>query len=160
MAITKEKKVAITSKLAKVLADAKTLAFVQFKNLDSLTTSALRKDLAAKGVGYMVLKKTLLYRGLAEKGLTVSGLEGNIAVAFGKDILAPIREIFEFQKTHKDNISFAGGVFDGAVKSATEIQAFATIPDMPVLRGMFVNVINSPIQSFVIALNQIAQKKA
>ncbi len=38
--------------------------------------------------------------------------------------------------------------------------AIATIPPVPVLRGMFVNVLNSPIQGFVIALDQIAQKKA
>ena len=50
-----------------------------------------------------------------------------------------------------------------------EFRALATRPpeevefygyDNPVLRGMFVNVINSPIQGLVIALDQIAQKKA
>ena len=34
----------------------------------------------------------------------------------------------------------------------------ASIPSMQVLRGMFVNVINSPIQGLVIALNAIAVK--
>jgi hypothetical protein len=38
--------------------------------------------------------------------------------------------------------------------------AIATIPPVPVLRGMFVNVINSPIQGLVIALDQIREKKA
>ena len=36
----------------------------------------------------------------------------------------------------------------------------ASIPALPVLRGMFVNVINSPIQGLAVALNQIAEKKA
>lgn len=35
----------------------------------------------------------------------------------------------------------------------------ATIPSMQVLRGQFVNLINSPIQRFVVALNQIAESK-
>ncbi len=159
MAVTKEKKRAITGKLADILKEAKTLTFVQFKNLDSGATTELRKNLASKGIGYLVLKKTLLYRGLQAAGFTVSGLDGNIAIAYGTDVLAPIREVFEFQKTHKDNIALAGGIFEGQLKSAADITALATIPDMPVLRGMFVNVINSPIQSFVIALGQIAEKK-
>jgi hypothetical protein len=40
------------------------------------------------------------------------------------------------------------------------MKAIATIPPVPVLRGMFVNVINSPIQRMAIALGQIAAKKA
>ena len=32
------------------------------------------------------------------------------------------------------------------------------IPPMPVLRGMFVNIVNSPIQGLVIALDQITEK--
>lgn len=159
MAITKEKKRVITDKVTDALNTAQTVAFVQFKNLSSGATTELRKSLASHGIGYMVLKKTLLYRALKAKGFDVSDLAGNIAVAYANDLLAPIREVFNFKKTHDENISFAGGIFDGAVKSPEEMTALATIPDMPVLRGMFVNVINSPIQSFVIALNQIAQKK-
>jgi hypothetical protein len=37
--------------------------------------------------------------------------------------------------------------------------AIATIPPIGVLRGMFVNVINSPRQGFVMALDQIAKQK-
>jgi ribosomal protein L10 len=40
------------------------------------------------------------------------------------------------------------------------MNAIALIPSVPVLRGMFVNVINSPIQGLVIALDKIAEKKA
>jgi len=35
----------------------------------------------------------------------------------------------------------------------------ANIPSLDVLRGMFVNIINSPIQRTAIALGQIAEKK-
>jgi ribosomal protein L10 len=37
--------------------------------------------------------------------------------------------------------------------------ALATIPPTAVLRGMFVNVINSPIQRFAIALGEVAKTK-
>ena len=53
-----------------------------------------------------------------------------------------------------------GGVFDGEYMDKAAMTAIANIPDVPVLRGMFVNVINSPIQGMVIALNAIAEKKS
>jgi ribosomal protein L10 len=44
--------------------------------------------------------------------------------------------------------------------NAAEIAQIAMIPSLQTLRGMFVNIINSPIQRMVIALDQIAGKKA
>ncbi len=41
----------------------------------------------------------------------------------------------------------------------SEIEGIALIPSVQTLRGMFVNVINSPIQRFAIALNEIAKTK-
>jgi ribosomal protein L10 len=43
--------------------------------------------------------------------------------------------------------------------NAEEMLGVATIPPLQTLRGMFVNLINSPIQRFAVALNQIATKK-
>ncbi|HEY4489405.1 MAG TPA: 50S ribosomal protein L10, partial [Candidatus Paceibacterota bacterium] len=59
-----------------------------------------------------------------------------------------------------DTLSIMGGVFEGGFLSASEMNSIATIPPVLVLRGMFVNVINSPIQSMAIALNAIATKKS
>ncbi len=53
-----------------------------------------------------------------------------------------------------------GGVFDGVYKSKEEMTEIASIPSLQTLRGMFVNVINSPIQGLAVSLNQIAEKKA
>ena len=86
-------------------------------------------------------------------------LPGEVAIAYGTDLLAPAREVYGFQKKFKDKVSILGGVFDGSYKNQPDMMSIATIPAPEVLRGMFVNVINSQIQGFVIALDQIAQKK-
>jgi ribosomal protein L10 len=67
--------------------------------------------------------------------------------------------VYEFGKKLKGALTLLGGVFEGAFISAEKAIAIATIPPMPVLRGMFVNVINSPIQGLVMALDQISKKK-
>ncbi len=76
------------------------------------------------------------------------------------DATLPAREIFEHGKKHKGALAIVGGIFEGAFASASEMNAIATIPPVPVLRGMFVNVINSPIQGLVIALDKISEKKS
>jgi len=53
-----------------------------------------------------------------------------------------------------------GGVFEGRFMTAAEMEEVAKIPTLEVLRGKFVNIINSPIQRWVIALGQIAEQKA
>lgn len=162
MAITKEKKQDIVAKLASAFAEATSVVFVKFGKLSVFDTSAMRKSLKADGTKYFVAKKTLIKRALAERGFTgdLPELPGEIAVAWGTDdMTAPARGIYEHGKKHKDALSIVGGVFDGLFADAAKMQAVATIPPVPVLRGMFVNVINSPIQGLVIALNKIAEKK-
>lgn len=161
MAITKEKKQTILADFSQIVAGAESLVFVQFDKLTVAETIKFRRALRAAGVGYKVGKKTLLKRILAERGYagTLPELSGEIAVAYSTDAIAPAREVYEFQKKHKERVTLVGGVFEGSYKNKEEMMAIATIPSMQTLRGMFANIINSPIQRFVIALDQIAAKK-
>lgn len=163
MAITKAKKQEVVAKVADSVKDAVSVVFVAFKGLTVADTSAMRRSLRNGGIGYYVAKKTLIRRALADKGYqgTMPELPGEIAMAWSAgDATAPAREIYEHSKKHKDALSIVGGVFEGAFVDAAAMRAIATIPPVPVLRGMFVNVINSPIQGFVIALNAIREKKS
>ena len=162
MAITKEKKKVISEKLQGIVKDSETLVFVGFKGLPVAETTAMRKSLRENGVGYFVAKKTLIDRAL--KGGSFEGeapnLEGEVAVAHSTDAIAPAQGIREFEKQYKENISILGGVFGNIYKTKEEMTEIASIPALPQLRGMFVNVINSPIQGLVLGLNAIAEKKS
>ncbi len=162
MAISKDKKKDIVKTFEELVGGAESIAFVQFSRLAVLDANKLRRSLQAAGVGYKVGKKTLLKRVLEARGYTgtLPELPGEIAIAYGTDPLAPAREVHAFSEAHKGIVSIVGGVFEGGYKNQEEMMAIATIPSMQVLRGMFVNIINSPIQRFAIALNQIAEKKA
>lgn len=161
MAISKAKKSEIVSDVSKILADSKSIAFVNFHKLTVTETGEVRKALRAAGVGYRVAKKTLIKRALEEAGITgeMPALDGEISLVYGADLLAPAREVLEFTKKFKDKLSIVGGVFEGGYKSKSEMMAIATIPSMHTLQAQFVQLINSPIQRFVLALNAIADKK-
>lgn len=162
MAITKAKKQDILGKIEASLKDAVSIVFVRFNKLSVADTSAMRKALKGEGTGYYVAKKTLMKRVLKDMGFSgeLPTLDGEVALAWSTtDATAPARGIYEHGKKH-EGLTILGGVFEGAYQDAEKMKAIATIPALPVLRGMFVNVINSPIQSFVIALDKIREKKA
>jgi large subunit ribosomal protein L10 len=161
MAITKEKKKEIISKLDGVKNDAESIVFVGINGMTVADTTAMRAKLREEGVGFFVAKKTLMKRSFADafEG-DMPTLDGEIAVAYSADSIAPAQNIKEFAGKFKDNIAIVGGVFEGKYKDAAEMTEIASIPALPVLRGMFVNVINSPIQGLVLGLNAIADKKS
>lgn len=162
MAISKEKKVETVEKLTNAVKNSATLVFVGFKGLGGQETTAMRKSLRENGVGYTVAKKRLMDR--AMKSVSIEGtapmLEGEVAIAYSEDAMAPAQSVREFEKKYSEELSILGGVFNGSYKSKEEMTEIASIPPLPVLRGMFVNVINAPIQGLVLSLNAIAEKKA
>ena len=161
MAITKAKKQDIAAKIQEAIKDAVSVVFVRFNKMSVADTTQMRKTLKGEGVGYYVAKKTLLKRVLKDAGYTgdLPSLDGEVAIAWSaSDATAAARGIHEHGKKH-EGLSILGGVFEGSYLDAAGMKAIATIPSVPVLRGMFVNVINSPIQGFVIALDKIREKK-
>lgn len=161
MAITKEKKKEIIEKVKEIIKNASSAVFVNFHGLSVGETTQLRKDLRSEESGYLVAKKTLVKRALADSKVIGDQpvLDGEFALVYGSDLIAPARGVASFQKTHKDKISILGGIFEGAYMNKDEMTVIASIPPQKVLYAQFVNLINSPIQRFVVVLNQIAEKR-
>lgn len=162
MPISLKKKKELVEGLDESLKKAKAVVFVKFDKLQVADTNSLRRKLQSENVGYQVSKKTLLKRALASQSVEgeMPEIPGQIAIAYSTDLIAPAREIYNFQKDHKEGVTIVGGIFDGKYMSKESMMSIATIPPVEVLRGMFVNLINSPIQRFAIALNKIAEQKA
>jgi len=171
MAISKDKKNEIVAKLTDALKEASSVVFVGFTKLTVADASKMRKQLAQAGVSYFVAKKTLLRLVLKQQGYEGNEpeLPGEVAIAWtnklpvgsadAADVIAPARGVYEYGKKLKGALTLLGGIFDGVFADAEKMTALANIPSMLVLRGMFVNVINSPIQGLVVALDKIREKK-
>lgn len=161
MPISKDKKKEIVSEVSTLLKGSKSVVFFNFKGFSVKNTIEMRRELRKANVGYFVAKKTLAKRAFDEAKVegTIPTLFGETALAYSSDLVAPAREVYNFQKKFKDNISIAGGIFDGKYMSKEEMMAVALIPSQQTLYAQFVNVINSPIQGFVMALDAIAKKK-
>jgi len=161
MALTKQRKEEVFAKVQNALKDAGSVVFVHAKGITVGETQSMRNTFRENGISYYVAKKTLIKRALEEKKYEgeMPVFEGELALAWGEDLVAPAREVQGFVKSTKDKVSILGGVFEGRYMNASEMTEIASIPSQQMLYGMFVNVINSPIQGFVVSLSKIAEKK-
>ncbi|HEY4478571.1 MAG TPA: 50S ribosomal protein L10, partial [Candidatus Paceibacterota bacterium] len=163
---TKTQKKEIIDKVGDIIKDSKTIVFVNFHGLKVDDTVLVRRKLRSDGIGFFVAKKTLTEKAISngQNSKKISGdmpeLAGELGLVYGKDLIAPAREIFSFQTKLKNSISILGGIFDNRFMSKQEMMDIALIPEEKTLRAMFVNVINSPIQGFVMALSEISKKRS
>lgn len=162
MARTKAEKKEILEKLNTIMSGAKSMVFVNVHGLRVADTTVMRRKLRDEKVGFFVAKKTLTTLALKEKNIegSMPELVGEFGLAYSADLIAPARGVYEFQKKFKDQVNIVGGVFEGKYMTKEEMLNIATIPPLETLYGMFANVINSPIQGFVMALSEISKKKA
>lgn len=160
MAVTRQQKQETLRKLTDIFTKAGSITFVNFHGLGVSDTRTMRSVLKQAGVGYTVAKKTLVQLALREAKAEgdVPPLPGELAIVYGAET-APAREVYAFQKKYEDRVSILGGIFEGTYLDKEAMLAIAEIPSLEVLRGMFVNVINSPIQSLAVALSEIARSK-
>ena len=161
MALTKQKKEEIYQKVQGALTGTGSVVFVHSKGMSVGDTQNMRSQFRDNGVSYYVAKKTLIKKALDEKKFDGEQplFESELALAWGEDLVAPAREVQGFVKSTKDKVSIIGGIFEGRYMNAEEMTVIATIPSQQTLYAQFVNVINSPIQGFVVGLDQIAKKK-
>ena len=162
MAITRKKKEEVVAKVRGIAKDAATIVFANFKGLTVAEATEMRKALRAEDIGYAVVKKSLIRRGLKEAKFegTAPELEGEIALAWGKDELATARELAVFVKKFGEHLAFAGGVFGGKFVGKEEIASIAAILGLDALRAQFVQLINSPLQRFAVVLSERAKQSA
>ncbi len=160
--ITKDKKKEIVGKVSELLKDSKSVVFFNFKKFPVKETIEMRRALRVAEVNYFVAKRTLAKLAFDSAKIegTIPEIVGETALAFGADLTAPAREVYNFQKKYKDSISIVGGIFDGKYMSKEEMMSIALIPSQETLYAQFVNVINSPIQGLVMALDAITKVKS
>ncbi len=162
MALSKDRKKELFEKAKEIFANSSSAVFVQSQGMGVNDSNNMRAELTGEGVGFSVIKKTLTKKALGEADITGEQPEfpAELAIAYGEDLVAPARLVRSYEKKYGEKISILGGIFDGTYMDKAAMTEIAEIPATPVLRGMFVNVINSPIQGLVIALDKIAEKKA
>ena len=116
----------------------------------------LRKRLQASGARYTVVKNTMLRIAAKELGLPSvdSWLSGQTAIVAGeKDVCSAAKVLRNFgSEFAKPKVR--GGILDGEVLEATQVDQLAQLPPQDILRAQFLGLLQAPATKLVRVLGE------
>ena len=130
-----------------------TLLLLDYKGITVNADTAFRRALRENGMKYYVTKNTFIKIAAHSKDIDVLDqfLEGTTAIVFGNDPVALAKTVADFAKDNKA-IKVKGGLMDGALLPANQIDALAKLPSREVLLAQVVGGMQAPLTGFAGAL--------
>ena len=157
-----ESKKAVVESLTGKIKDASSVVFVEYKGISVAQDTELRKQFREAGVEYSVVKNTLTNFAAKNAGYDFSEvLNGTTAMASTTgDPIAPARIVCEFAKKNKNILTIKGGIVEGSVLSADQLNGFGELPSKNALVASVLGTFLAPISSLAFVLDQIREQKA
>ena len=157
-----ESKKAIVEDLTGKIKEATSVVFVDYKGISVAQDTELRKQFREAGVEYSVVKNTLTNFAAKNAGYNFSEiLNGTTAMAHTTgDPIAPARIVAEFAKKNKlKTLSIKGGVVEGSVLTADQLNGFSELPSKNALVASVLGTFLAPISSLAFVLDQMRMQK-
>ena len=156
-----ESKKAVVAALTGKMKEATSVVFVDYKGITVAQDTELRKQFREAGVEYSVVKNTLTNFAAKDAGYDFAEiLNGTTAMASTTgDPIAPARIVCEFAKKNKNTLSIKGGVVEGSVLSADQLNGFGELPSKNALVASVLGTFLAPISSLAFVLDQIREQK-
>ena len=148
-------------KLAADLKESKLVLLVDYSGTSVEDDTKLRKDLRGVNGTSTVIKNNIIRRALEANGVKEldESLEGPTAIISSKeDYLSALKIAFKFSETH-ENYKFKGGIVEGEVKTAEELQTLAKLPSREELLSSLAGSLLGIISKFAVAVNQFKELK-
>ena len=153
-----EKKQVIIDEIVNNVKESSSFIFLENTGLTVAETMELRRKLRESNSELKIYKNTLVARALKDLNIDLeSELNGPKVVAFGKDIIEPIKAVAEFSKKH-ENLVMKVGIVDGKVTGLDELNALATIPSREGLLTMLAGGMIQYVKDLAIGLNMYAEQ--
>ena len=156
-----ESKKAVVAALTGKMKEATSVVFVDYKGITVAQDTELRKQFREAGVEYSVVKNTLTNFAAKDAGYDFAEvLNGTTAMASTTgDPIAPARIVCEFAKKNKNTLSIKGGVVEGSVLTADQLNGFGELPSKNALVASVLGTFLAPISSLAFVLDQIREQK-
>jgi len=149
----KEAKAAVIDDLTARLKSADTLIVADYRGLTMPQIDTLRTRLLESGARFSVVKNTLTRRAAEAAGADalLTLLDGPTAIAFLEaegDMLAAAKALADMARESRV-IAIRGGVMQGRVLSAEEVETLAALPPVDILRGQVLAAIIAPLTAML-----------
>jgi large subunit ribosomal protein L10 len=144
----KEKKVQIVSNLADDLSRSTIIIATNYQGLLAKQIADLRNALTKAGVGYHVVKNTLVYRAADQAGKPKLRdiIEGPVALAFGYgDVVNTAKTLNQYIKSSALSLQIRGGLLGDRILLPEELASLANLPPREVLISQLLGQLQTPV---------------
>lgn len=159
--VIREEKIKVIDEIATKLRESQTTVITDYRGLTVAEVTELRKQLREAGVEFHVLKNSMTRLATAKENMTDLDqyLTGPNAIAFSKDdIITPAKVLADFAKKN-DRLEIKGGIIEGKVVDADQINALASLPSREGLLSMLLSVLQAPMRNVALAVKAVAEQK-
>jgi large subunit ribosomal protein L10 len=153
-----DQKQTVIDEITEKVKAASTFVVLENHGLTVAETNELRKKLRESGSEIKIYKNTLVKRALKPLNISLDdALEGPKVIAFGTDVIAPIKVASEFAKTHPA-LELKVGMVDGQVADTKMLDSLASIPSREGLLTMLAGGLIAVVRDLSISLNLYSEK--
>lgn len=126
----------------------KTFIIARYQGIKANLANEFRQDVAKTGGDFEVVRKRIFIKAAEIEGIHLSPelFEGHIGVVFaGEDAVETIKTVFKFGKENPDAMNVLGGMIDGTLYGATEIEKLSRLPGKDQMRAQFLGLLEAPM---------------
>ena len=160
MGLNLNDKKAVVAEVAAQLADAQTIAIAEYRGIEVVDLTVLRRKARESGVYLRVLKNTLVRRAVAGTPFAslADHMVGPLIYSVSADPVAAAKVLNDFAKTN-DKLVLKAGSYAGKVLDKAGMQALASIPSREELLARLLGVMQAPVSGFAVCLTALAQQR-
>lgn len=146
MAVTKSRKQHLVAQYRDLLVKSKGVVLTAYSGLNVKGMEDLRRKIRDSGGEFHVVQNRLAKLAFKEAGLPVpeEALLGTTAIGFAmEDALAVAKTLVEAAR-QSEFVRIKGGVIDGALYGAAQVEHLAELPPLPVVRAQLLGLLQTP----------------
>lgn len=148
-----DQKQVVINEIAENVKNSNSFIFLENHGLTVAETMELRRKLRESNSELKIYKNTLVARALNSLNIDLAAeLNGPKLVAFGSDVIEPIKTVADFMKKHP-NLEMKVGIVDGEITDLATLEKLATIPSREGLLTMFAGGLMGIARDFAICLD-------
>ena len=153
----RQEKERIISEMSGVFGGQVSVLVIEYRGLDVKTMQEVRREVRGSGAELRVIKNKLLLK--ACEGTEVEKIKdlfsGPTAIAICGQEAPPAAKVFVEARKKFESMLIKGGIVDGRVCDASEIEKISKLPSRQTLVSMFASALAAPLSNFANALNQV-----
>ena len=160
MSLNLEDKKAVVAEVAAQVANAQTIVVAEYRGVQVVHLTLLRKKARESGVFLRVLKNTLVRRAVADTPFAElsTHMVGPLIYSISADPVAAAKVLNDFAKTNEKLVLKAGS-YAGRVMDVASVQALASIPSRDELLAKLLGVMQAPVSGFAAVMAALAKQR-